>query len=61
MRARLERILGQAESADAMPWERSQLSLYRQIVPDMTRWLPESEAADWRARFTAELERLGAG
>ncbi len=30
------------------------------LVPDMTRWLPEDEAAAWRARFAKELDRLGA-
>ena len=58
VRARLERILGQARAADALPWERSQASLYRTIVPDMTRWLPDDEAAAWRAEFETQMARL---
>ncbi len=60
VRARLERILGQARAADALPWERSQASLYKTIVPDMTRWLPDDEAAAWRGEFEAQMARLEA-
>ena len=60
VRARLERILGQAKAADAIPWEPSRSSLYRLIVPDMTRWLPDEEAAFWRAEFEAQMTRLEA-
>ena len=60
VRARLERILGQARAADTLPWETSQVSLYRIIVPDMTRWLPDDEAAAWRAEFAAQMARLEA-
>lgn len=59
VRARLARILAEARAADVMPWEPARLSLYRTIVPDMTRWLPEDEGARWRAEFSAELTRLG--
>lgn len=58
VRARLERILGQAREADVAPWDRSRISLYKIIVPDMTRWLPEDEGAAWRAEFEAQLARL---
>lgn len=60
VRARLERILGEARAAQTVPWERSQASLYRTIVPDMTRWLPDEEAAAWRAEFDAQMARLQA-
>ncbi len=59
VRSRLRRILAEARAAEAMPWEPTRLSLYRIIVPDMTRYLPEVEAAAWRADFTAQLERFG--
>ncbi len=59
VRARLTRILNEAREAEAMPWEPAQLSLYRTIVPDMTRWLPDDEGARWLAEFEAELTRLG--
>lgn len=60
VRARLERILGQVRQADALPWERAQVSLYRTVVPEMTRWLPDEEGARWRTEFEAEMRRLGA-
>jgi hypothetical protein len=59
VRARLERIMDQARAAEAAPWEPTRVSLYRVIVPDMTRWLPDDEAAAWRSEFEAQLERLG--
>ena len=58
VRARLERIMGQAREAESLPWERSQLSLYKTVVPDMTRWLPDDEGAAWRAEFEAHVLRL---
>lgn len=59
VRARLARILDEARGAAAMPWDPAQASLYRTIFPDMTRWLPEAEAAALLAAFEAELARLG--
>ena len=60
VRARLERILGEARGAATLPWERDRLGLYKIIVLDMTRWLPDEEAAAWRAEFDAQMARLGA-
>jgi len=60
VRARLERILNEARAADTIPWSNAQTSLYRTILPNMTRWLPDEEAIRWRADFEAELERLAA-
>jgi hypothetical protein len=59
VRARLERILSQARTAELIPWEPTQLSLFCTIVPDMTRWLPDEEGARWRAEFEEQLARLG--
>lgn len=61
VRRRLARILGEARAAAKMPWEPTQLSLYRTIVPQMTLWLPEDEAARWRLDFDRELTRLDRG
>jgi hypothetical protein len=55
VRARLARILAEAKDPAAEPWDAAQASLYRTIVPEMTRWLPEAEAAEWRAAIAAEL------
>jgi hypothetical protein len=59
VRNRLEKLLAEAREARAMPWEPSQHSLYRLIFPQMTLWLPEDEALQYRLAFEAEMERLG--
>lgn len=58
VRARLRRILGQARSASALPWEPTRARLYRTIVPQMVLWLPDEEAAQWRLDFETEMARL---
>lgn len=58
VRARLEKILGEAKAAAQMPWEPAQLSLYRTIFPQMTEFLAPEEAEFYRLAFAAELQRL---
>ncbi len=58
VRGRLEKILAEARAAASLPWDRATLRLYRTIVPQMTLWLPEDEAARWRLDFAGEVERL---
>ena len=48
VRARLEKLLAEARAVERMPWEPSQLSLYRLIFPQMTLWLPEEEGLQYR-------------
>lgn len=60
VRSRLHRILAEARAAQTMPWERTTVSLYRTIFPQMTLWLPEDEAAQFRLEFEAEMTRLEA-
>jgi len=60
VRARLHKILAQARAAQTLPWDQTRVSLYRTIVPQMTLWLPEDEAAQLRFEFEAELARLEA-
>jgi hypothetical protein len=60
VRARLYQILGEARAAESLPWKPKTVSLYRTIFPQMTRWLPEPEAAQLCLEFEAELERLKA-
>jgi len=43
-----------------LPRETVRVSLYRTIVPNMARWLPDDEAAYWCAAFEAEMARLEA-
>lgn len=60
VRARLLRILGEARGASVLPWDRSQLSLYRIIFPQMSLFLPGEEGAQLRFQFETELARLEA-
>ena len=60
VRSRLHKILAEARAAQKFPWEPTTISLYRTIVPQMTLWLPEDEAAQLRFEFEAELARLEA-
>ena len=60
VREELNRILAEARSAQTMPWDKTRLSLYRTIFPQMTNWLPEEEGAQLRFDFEAELVRLKA-
>lgn len=60
VRARLYKILGEAQAAHRLPWEPTRLSLYRTIFPQMTLWLPEDEGAQLRFEFESQLERLEA-
>jgi len=60
VRSRLHKILAEARAAQKMPWERTTVSLYQTIFPQMSRWLPEEEAAQLCFAFEAELKRLKA-
>jgi hypothetical protein len=60
VRARLARILAEVRDPEA-GWDAAQASLWRTIVPEMTRWLPEAEAAEWRTTIAAELARMEGG
>lgn len=58
VRGHLDHILTQARTASALPWDARKTGFYKQVVPQMTRWLPEDEAARWRGAFAREIERL---
>ncbi|MBL0935260.1 MAG: hypothetical protein IBJ07_10960 [Rhizobiaceae bacterium] len=58
VRARLARIIDEARAADVLPWDAARARLYRRIVPQMTLWLPEEEAAQLNFAFEREMERL---
>jgi hypothetical protein len=60
IRARLGRLLDSLRAAETMPLTDHDLRMWRTVVPNMSRWLPDDEAATVRAEFTAEVERLGA-
>lgn len=60
VRAHLHHILAQARQASAMPWDARKAGFYRTVVPQMTLWLPDEEAAQLRLEFEAEMARLEA-
>ncbi len=60
VRADVLRILAEARAARTMPWDYEKTRLYRTIVPQMVRWLPEEEARQLRLDFETELKRLEA-
>ena len=60
VRTHLEHILMQARSALTLPWDARKTGFYKQVVPQMTLWLPPDEAARWRLDFDREIERLEA-
>jgi hypothetical protein len=60
VRARLNKILAEVKAVQSLPWERSRLSLYRTIFPQMTLFLPEEEGTQLRFAFETEMARLDA-
>jgi hypothetical protein len=58
VRADLHLILSEARAAETLPWDSKRAALYRTIFPQMTRWLPEDEAAQLRFAFAQEMQRL---
>lgn len=59
IRGRLMRLLDTLQVADTMPLSDRDVRMWRTVVPNMTKWLPESEAQRIRATFAQQLERLG--
>lgn len=60
VRAELYKILAEARAAEKLPWEPKTVVLYRTIFPQMTNWLPDEEAAQFRFAFETEIRRLEA-
>lgn len=58
VRARLVAVLEKARSADKMPWSERDVRMWQTVFPNMTKWLPEEEAAQMRFEFDQEIERL---
>ena len=58
VRAELLMILAQARAASAIPWPRDIQGYYQTVFPQMSRWLPEAEAAQLCFEFETELKRL---
>jgi hypothetical protein len=60
VRAKLTRLIAEMRAAVTLPWDEPKLDYYRTVVPQMSLWLPEDEAAQIRLDFEAEIARLGA-
>jgi hypothetical protein len=58
VRAKILRIITEARAAETLPWDAQRLRFYRTVVPQMSLWLPEEEAAQLRFEFDEELKRL---
>lgn len=60
VRAHLNEIVERARASDVMPWDDRKVRFYKKVVPQMSRWLPEDEAARWCRDFAQEIARLEA-
>ncbi|MGR3640322.1 hypothetical protein [Alterinioella nitratireducens] len=58
IRGRLNSLLETLRSADVMPLSERDIRMWRAVVPNMTKWLPEHEAIKMRQTFAQEMERL---
>ncbi len=58
VRAKIIRIITEARSASTFPWDQSRQKFYRTVIPQMSLWLPEEEAAQLRFEFETEVKRL---
>jgi hypothetical protein len=58
VRRKLHAILAEARAAEVMPWDDRDLLYYKTVVPQMTNWLPDEEAAQMRFAFAEEMRRL---
>src|SRR4051794_34261190 len=58
---RLVEMLADMRAAEHWPWSETRVTLNRETVwPYLLRFLPEDEAARWRADLDAEAARLDA-
>jgi hypothetical protein len=60
VRFEVNKVLDAARTAKVMPWTAKEVAFWKTVFPQMTRWLPEDEAAQMRSDFMAELRRLEA-
>lgn len=58
VRGRLNRLLSTLRAADTMPLSDHDARMWRTVVPNMSQWLPDSEAQSIRAVFASEMARL---
>lgn len=60
VRAEVNKVLDKARIAKEMPWTAKEVAFWKTVFPQMTRWLPEAEAAQLRNAFKEEMHRLEA-
>ena len=58
IRRRLQDLVETARAAQAMPWSERDARMWRTVVPNMTKWLPQDKAARIRETFEQEMRRL---
>ena len=58
MRLELKALLEKAKAASSLPWSREDLRYHQTVFPQMSRWLPDEEAAQLCLEFDQELKRL---
>lgn len=58
IRQQLVAVLGTARSASTIPWTREECRYHQTVFPQMSRWLPEDEAAQLCFAFDTEMKRL---
>ena len=58
VRLELTALLARAKAASSLPWSREDLRYHQTVFPQMSRWLPEAEAAQLCFEFAREVERL---
>lgn len=58
IRGRLNDLLGTLLAAETMPLSEREARMWRAVVPNMTKWLPETEAEAIRTTFAREMDRL---
>lgn len=58
IRKRLDRLLATLRSAQTMPFSDRDARMWVTVVPNMTKWLPDSEADEIRTTFSREMKRL---
>ena len=58
VRLELKALLEKAKAASSLPWSREDLRYHQTVFPQMSRWLPDEEAAQLCLEFDQELKRL---
>jgi hypothetical protein len=58
VRAKMFDLIDQLKQAGSLPWNERNTAINEIIFPQMTNWLPDEEAAQFRLQFDEEWRRL---